>query len=156
MVTASPSVAATALPTVTGSPSTSSLSASEFNARYAKVNPDYKITTPFTKTTNTRGHAVYSGVVIMLRRSDKVSVELCTSQSDAQQTFQKIVAGALQQGYIADPFSNSTLWLGFKPIPNTSEEVYHFITGIDEPTTPFSAEMGIGYNIETIEGTAPA
>src|SRR5665647_2363068 len=62
-VTASPSVAATATPTVTGSPSTSSLSASEFNARYAKVNPDYKIATPFTKTTNTRGHAVYSGIV---------------------------------------------------------------------------------------------
>jgi hypothetical protein len=93
--------------------------------------------------------------VIYSIQSDKVSVELCTSQSDAQQTFQKIIASAVQQGYTADPrVSNSTFWAGFKPMPNASEELYTFITGIDEPTSPFSADMGIGYNIETIEGTA--
>jgi hypothetical protein len=53
-VTAAP----TATPAMTASPSASAPSASEFNARYANVNPNYTITTPFTKTINARGHAV--------------------------------------------------------------------------------------------------
>ena len=50
---------------------------------------------------------------------------------------------------------SATVRYGEDTMPNTSDEVYTFIAGINEPTNPFSAEMGVGYNIETIEGTAP-
>ncbi|MGZ4848599.1 MAG: hypothetical protein ACXV3D_02995 [Halobacteriota archaeon] len=133
---------------------TTTLSASEFNARYAKVNPNYTIVTPFVKTTNAAGHAVYSGTVILYRDTNTVTFELCADQADAQQTFQKAITTERAKDYVGVD-ANATQWVGSKPIPNNYTEEYSAIVGINDPSTPFSTEMGIGYNVETIEGTAP-
>ena len=141
----------------TGPPSSSSsstdaanLSASELSDRYLSVYND-TIVTPFSKTTNERGHIVYAGVTSSSSSEgiNKVTVELCKSEADARQTFQQQINAARLKGYVQSYTGNGT-WEGTKPKDEATDYVIT-INMVSPASSDFNA-LGVGYVIESFEG----
>jgi len=126
------------------------LSASDFTDRYLSVYNDTLIT-PFSATTNERGHTVYTGVTNSSSgEHDKVTVEMCKSDVDAEQTFQQHINAAKQTGYVQSSSGNGT-WEGAKSNGNAAPGI--ITINMVSPSSPDFDYLGIGYAIESFEGT---
>ena len=126
------------------------LSASEFSDRYLSAYND-TIVTPFSKTTNERGHIVYTGVTNSSSGEgiNKVTVELCKSEADAQQTFQQQINAARLKGYVQSYTGNGT-WEGTKRKDEATDYVIT-INMVSPASSDFNA-LGVGYVTESFEG----
>jgi hypothetical protein len=126
------------------------LSVSDFTDRYLSVYNDTLIT-PFSATTNERGHIVYTGVTNSSSgENDRVTVEVCKSDVDAQQTFQQHINAAKQTGYVQSSTGNGT-WEGTKPKDAATD--YIITINMVTPSSPDFDALGVGYAIESFENT---